>query len=97
MEATDADVERALDQAVNGTALFPDLWKDRRDDERRLLRRLAGADEADSLHARALEPGEQTAAAWLGREGFIVDEDDGVRIATPLFATWIRVWGQVDA
>lgn len=93
LEADDADVQRALNRTVEYAAHFPDLWKDRTEGERALLRRLAGSDEADSLRSRPLEVGEQTMAVWLRREGFIVDVDAEVRIATPLFATWIRIYG----
>jgi hypothetical protein len=82
LKATDADLTRALDRALGDTPLFRELWQDRTDDERALLRRLAA--EGDL----ALDP--DAALHALLHEGYVDRAGDRYRIAVPLFRTWIR-------
>jgi hypothetical protein len=71
---------RGLDSVVHGADLFDELWRQRTDDERAALRRLA----------RSEEPAEpDPAALQLVREGYVVKRGDSVTIAVPLFREWI--------
>ncbi len=82
LAAEDADVTRALDRALGDTPLFRELWSDRSDGERAILRELAKA--AGPLGEREAE------ARDLLHEGLIEREVDRYRVAVPLFAAWIR-------
>ncbi len=82
LTAEDADITRALDRALDATPLFRELWDDRTDDERALLRRLA---EPESL---ALEP--SSALRALVQEGYVEASEGLYFIAVPLFRSWIR-------
>jgi uncharacterized protein len=80
-KATDADLEKALDAVVNGADLFDELWRQRNDEERASLKRMAGA-------SAPIEP--DPAARDLVRQGFAVKDEGGkVAIAVPLFREWI--------
>ena len=68
------------DSVVQGADLFDELWRQRTDEERAALRRLARSDEPAAPDAAALQ---------LVREGYVVKRGDGVAIAVPLFRAWI--------
>jgi hypothetical protein len=91
-KASEADVAHALDRCLLDSGLFDDLWNERRPDERRLLRLLAGHSEAEAFIAQPVPADLGPAAAWLHREAFLADDAQGTRIAVPLFATWIRTY-----
>ena len=84
LKAEDAHITRALDRALADTPLFRELWSDRRDGERAILRALAR------------EPGllgeqEEAEARDLKRNSGLIERDgERYRVAVPLFATWIR-------
>jgi hypothetical protein len=65
---------------VRGADLFDELWRQRTDDERATLRRLAAASEPLPPDAAALQ---------LVREGYLEKRDGKVTIAVPLFREWI--------
>ena len=57
-QATSSDVEEAIDDAILDTPLFDELWRQRSDDEKRVLCRLAsGEDVGDAARGvvRGLE------------------------------------------
>ena len=81
-KATDDDLTRAFDRTLRDTVLFRELWTDRTDDERAVLRELAKAEEA-------LAP-EGTALRELVQQGYVEPRDGRYTIAVPLFRTWIR-------
>jgi hypothetical protein len=79
-KATDADLEKVFDAVVTGADLFDELWRQRTDDERAALRRMAAA-------GAPIEP--DAAALQLVREGYVEKRDGKVSIAVPLFREWI--------
>jgi len=70
-----AQVER---QALIGTPLFDELWRQRTDDERRVLRLLAAG--------REVGEDDGSVVKGLVREGYVLR---GEGIAVPMFASWI--------
>jgi len=76
--ATSEDVEAAIDQALIETPLFDELWRQRTDDERRVLRLLAAGREVDEDDSSVVK--------GLVREGYVLR---GEGIAVPMFASWI--------
>ena len=83
LTATAADLTRALDRAIDATSLFRELWSDRTDGERALLRRLAAEDE------NATAP-DDPALRDLVQEGHVERVEGRCHLAVPLFRAWIR-------
>jgi hypothetical protein len=83
LTATDADLTRALDRALDATPLFRELWSDRNDGERALLRRLAAEGEV------AVDA-EDPALRELVQQGHVERVEGRCRVAVPLFGAWIR-------
>ncbi|MEM9460160.1 MAG: hypothetical protein AAGF11_38645 [Myxococcota bacterium] len=82
LRATDADIDRAIDRALNkATILFRHLWHERNEEERRLLSLLAEK-------PRSLPPSD--ARSWLRDEGYIREGAVGFAVAVPMLARWIR-------
>lgn len=82
LTAENADITRALDRALGDTPLFRELWSDRNDGERAILRDLTK--EPGPLGDREAE------ARDLLHEGLIEKDGERYRVAVPLFAAWIR-------
>jgi len=82
LQATDKDLTRAFDAALNATSLFQELWTERTKDEQELLRTLASAG------ARRLKP--TTVLKELRQQGYVAERDGVSAISVPLFGRWIR-------
>ena len=80
-QATSGDVEAAIDDAILDTPLFDELWRQRSDDEKRVLRRLASGEDVGD-EKRGVVRG-------LEREGYVVRGDGDVSVAVPMFGDWI--------
>ena len=76
--ATGDDIESAIDRALIETPLFDELWRQRTEDEKRVLQRLASGHEAGE--------DERGVVRGLEREGYVVR---GEGVAVPMFADWI--------
>ena len=79
-KATTDELTEVFDQVVNQADRFDELWRQRTDEERAVLRQLASA-EATS----ALSP----VAGALVREGYLAEQGGRLEIAVPLFRAWI--------
>lgn len=79
-KATELELTEACDQVVNHADLFDELWRQRTDEERAVLRRIAST-------GGASEP--SSAARSLVREGYLVLHEDRMDIAVPFFRAWI--------
>ena len=79
--ATPQDIDRAFDRVLIESPLFDELWRQRTDDEKNLLRSLA----------LGTGPGEvaQGVRRELEREGYLTQEEDELVVTVPLFARWI--------
>ncbi len=78
--ATPEDLEKVFDSVIGGADLFDELWRQRTDEERAALRRMAASAEPVDADPAALQ---------LVRQGYVVKRDDKVAIAVPLFREWI--------
>src|SRR5262249_55978586 len=74
--ATDAELTEVFDGVIGGADLFDELWRQRTEEERANLRRLASSPEPVEPDAAALQ---------LVREGYVERRDGKVSIAVPLF------------
>ena len=79
--ATDDELTEVFDIVVNGADLFDELWRQRTEDEKSALRRLANASEPMDLPTPA--------ARQLVREGYLTKRAEQVEITVLLFRAWI--------
>jgi hypothetical protein len=77
----------AFDKAITDNQVFGDLWNERSDVERALLERLATAPLPRSSLA---DPPDRDAARTLLDEEILLADAGNLRIAVPMFATWLR-------
>ncbi|HEU4406639.1 MAG TPA: ATP-binding protein [Polyangiaceae bacterium] len=78
--ATHWDIDKAVDRVLVDADLFDELWRQRTEAEKELLRRLARTPEA-----AAPDPVQRQ----LLRDGYLEKNGDCVQIVVPLFRTWI--------
>jgi uncharacterized protein len=78
--ATDDELTEVFDIVVRGADLFDELWRQRTEEERESLRRLAASSEPLPPDAAALQ---------LVREGYVEKRAGKITIAVPLFREWI--------
>ena len=87
--ASPADVEAALDRAVQDNNVFAQLWAQRDPVERGLLRRLVDGEVAVSVEQ--LPDPEREAARRLVREEYLIELEGRLRFAVPLWLRWVRL------
>ena len=82
LKADDGDLEAAFDLATAQTPLFPELWRQRSEDEKAILKALAlGQDPPDQTRPTLRQ---------LEKQGYVTRRDNRPTIAVPLFSAWIQ-------
>lgn len=76
------DLDAAFDLAVLETPLFHDLWRDRTDEEKEVLRKLTFGDEPPDELRRSLRE--------LEKQVYVIQRGDRWTVTVPLFQAWIE-------
>ncbi len=82
LKADMADLEAAFDLAMLETPLFHDLWRDRTEEEKEILRKLTFGD----------EPTEEVRPVRreLEKQGYVMEREGWWTVTVPLFQAWIE-------
>ncbi len=81
LKATSDDIETAIDRALCEAFVFGDIWRQRTQEGRRVLHCLAADGNVDRDQRMVVQT--------LKEEGYVIERNDRLAVAIPMFADWI--------